>query len=110
MASGGSGDMTSACRGSRGLKPHGRKAAMLEWDIYDDNTQKTMTSWENVPQPWFAKTAMQYMALPHFDQLWPRPCHERHCKAICASYMQLENVEAKQRFLTIFRSISDLER
>jgi hypothetical protein len=106
-ASGGSGDMAS---GSGGHKSHGRKAAGLEWDVYNDNTQKARAGWENVPQPWSAKTAMQYVGFPHFDRLWPRSCHERHCKAISASYMQLEEVEAKWRFLTILRSISNLDR
>ena len=110
MASGGSGDMASASGGSGGHKSHLRKAAALEWDVYDDNTQKARAGWETVPQPWSAKTAMQYVGFPHFDRLWPRPCHERHCKAISASYIQLEDVEAKWRFLTILRSISNLDR
>jgi hypothetical protein len=53
---------------------------------------------------------MQYVGFPHFDRLWPRPCHERHCKAVSASYMQLEDVDAKWRFLTIPKSISNLDR
>jgi hypothetical protein len=105
--SGGSGDMAS---GSGGHKSHGRKAAGLEWDVYNDNIQKARAGWETVPQPWSAKTAMQYVGFPHFDRLWPRSCHEKHCKAISASYMQLEDVDAKWRFLTILRSISNLDR
>jgi hypothetical protein len=90
--SGGSGDMTS---GSGGHKSHGRKAAGLEWDVYNDNTQKAKAGWETVPQPWSAKTAMQYVGFPHFDRLWPRSCHEKLYKAISANYMQLEDVDAK---------------
>ena len=85
MASGGSGEH----------KPHGRWATGLEWDVYDDGTQKARTCWENVPQPWSAKTAMQYVGFPHFDRLQPRTCHERHCKAISASYIQLKDMETK---------------
>jgi hypothetical protein len=84
MASGGSGDMASG--GSGGHKSHGRKATGLEWDGYDDNTQKARAGWENT---------MQYVGFPHFDQLWPRPCYERHYKGINTSYMKLEDMEAK---------------
>jgi hypothetical protein len=90
--SGGSGDMAS---GSGGHKSHGRKAAGLEWDVYNDNTQKARAGWETVPQPWSAKTAMQYVGFSHFDRLWPRSCYEKHCKAVSVSYMQLEDVDAK---------------
>ena len=108
VASGGSSDMAS--RGSGEHKKYGCKAAKLEWDVYDDDTQKTKPGWENVPQPWSAKTAMQYVGFPHFDRLWPRPCQKRHCKSISASYIQLADVETKWRFLTILRNISNLER
>ena len=43
---------TLASRGSREPKKYHRKATELEWDVYDDDTQKTMTGWENVPQSW----------------------------------------------------------
>lgn len=104
MASASGGSSYGCSRG------HGRKAADLEWNVYDDPSQKARVGWENVPQPWSAKTAMQYVGFPHFDRLWPRHCHERHCKAVNASYTQLEDVEAKWRFLTILRSISNLDR
>jgi hypothetical protein len=53
---------------------------------------------------------MQYVGFPHFDRLWPRPCHEIHCRSISANYNQLQDVETKWRFLTILRNISNLER
>jgi hypothetical protein len=46
MTSGGSGNMTSggstymASRGSMEPKKYHRKAVALEWDVYDDQTQK----------------------------------------------------------------------
>jgi hypothetical protein len=46
-ASEGFSDMTSGELG--GHKSHGRKAVVLEWDIYDDNIQKARTGWKNVP-------------------------------------------------------------
>ena len=67
-----------ASGGSRKHKKHGRKAAGLEWDVYDDDIQKARTGWENVQLLWSAKTAMQYVGFLHFDRLWPRPCIERH--------------------------------
>ena len=76
-------------------KKYGRKAAELEWVVYDDDTSKTRPDWEYVPYLQFAKTAMQYVGLLHFDRLWPRPSYERHCKFINASYIQLEDVETK---------------
>ena len=103
MASGGSGD-------ARGLKSNPRKPVGLEWEVYIDRTQKTRIDWDNDPQPWSAKTAMQYVGFSHFNWLWPRACHERRCRVVSTSYEQLENVQAKWRFLTILRSISDLER
>ena len=96
--------------GSGEHKLHRRKAVGLEWDVYDDNTQKAKTCWKNVAQPWSAGTAMEYVGFPHFDRLWPRHCYERNCKAVSASYVQLEDVEAKWRFLTILRNISNLDR
>jgi len=101
--SGGSGD-------AGGHKSHPRRPAGLEWDVYDDHTQKARVGWENEPQPWSVKTAMQYVGFCHFDRLWPRACHERNCKAVSASYEQLEDVDVKWRFLTILRNLSDLGR
>jgi hypothetical protein len=116
MASGGSGDITSrgstdmSSGGSRETKKYHRKAAALEWNVYDDHTQKTWKGWERVAQPWSTKIAMQYVGHPHFDRLWPRPCHEVHCRSISANYNQLEDVEIKWKFLIILRNISILER
>jgi hypothetical protein len=53
---------------------------------------------------------MQFVGFPHFDRLWPRHCHERHCRALSANYYQLEDVEIKWRFLTILRNISNLAK
>ena len=53
---------------------------------------------------------MKYVGFPHFDWLWLRSCHERHCKAKGVSYAQIPDMETKWRFLTIFRNISNLER
>jgi hypothetical protein len=108
MASGGYIDMASG--GSREAKKSRRRFAELEWDIYDDNTQKARPGWEMVPEPWTANIALQYVGFPHFDRLWPRPCHEIHCRSISANYNQLQNVETKWRFLTILRNISNFER
>ena len=58
-------------------------------------------------------TAVLYgdcIAVRHFDRLWPRPCHERHCGALIANYHLLEDVNIKWRFLTILRNISNLTR
>ena len=107
MPSEGFSDMAS---GSGKHKSYGRKAAGLEWDVYDDNTQKARTGWGNVSQPWSTRTAMQYVGFPHSDRLWPRHCHEQNCKALSASYMQLEDVEAKLTLLMILRNISNLDR
>ena len=84
-----------ASGGSREAKKYHRKFAELEWDIYDDHIQKARTGWERVPQPWSANIAMQYVGFPHFDRLWPRPCHEIHCRAISANYNRLQDVETK---------------
>ena len=89
---------------------HARKPADPEWDIYNDLNQKARAGWELVQQPWSARTAMQYVGFCHFDRLWPRNSHERNCKAVSGSYMQLEDVEVKWRFLTILRNISTLDR
>ena len=84
-----------ASGGSREAKKYQRKFAELEWDIYDDHIQKARTGWERVPQPWTANIAMQYVGFPHFDRLWPRPCHKIHCRSINANYNQLQDVETK---------------
>ena len=108
MAREGSRDMTSG--GLKKPKKYHRKAAELEWDVYDDDTLKARRCWENVPQLWSARTGMQNVSFANFDWLWPRSCHEQHCKSKCASYIQLEDVETKWRFLTILRNISHLGR
>ena len=70
MASGGSNDMTSggsrdmATGGSREPKKPTRKCCGLEWDVYDDHTQKTQTGWERVQQPWSAEIALQFVDFP----------------------------------------------
>ena len=99
-----------ASGGSREPKKPTRKYSELEWDVYDDHTQKAWTCWAMVQQPWSAEIAMQFVGFPHFDRLWPRHCHERHCRALNANYYQLEDVEIKWRFLTILRSIFNLAK
>ena len=100
MASGGSGDMTIGVStnmpsgGSREPKKY-RMGAELEWDVYDDHTQKAWTGWKRVSQPWLAKIAMQYVGFPHFDQLWQTPCHEVYCRAIITNYKRVEDVKTK---------------
>ena len=64
MASGRSRDM--AIGGSEEPEIYARKAVELEWYIYDDDTQKSRTCWENKPQSWSAMTAMQYVSR------WPK--------------------------------------
>ena len=108
MASGGSIDKASA--GLREPKKYGRKFAELKWDIYDDHTQKAKPGWESVPHPWSANIAMQYVCFLHFDRLWPKPCHEIHCRATSTNYNRLQDVKTKWRFLTSLRNISNLER
>ena len=51
-----------ASGGSREPKKYHRKAAELEWDVYDDDIQKAKTSWKNVPQLWSTRTVMQYVS------------------------------------------------
>jgi len=53
VANGGSRDMTSGISGNMANegehKKYGRKAAELEWVVYDDDTSKTRPDWEYVP-------------------------------------------------------------
>jgi hypothetical protein len=99
-----------ASRGSMEPKKSTRKCCELEWDVYDDHTQKARTGWAMVQQPWSAKIAMQFVGFPHFDRLWPRHCHERHCRVLSVNYHQLEDVEIKWRYLTILRNIFNLAK
>ena len=74
------------------------KHCELEWDVYDDHAQKARIGWERVQQPWSAEIALQFVGFPHVDRLWPKHCHERHCRALSANYHQLEDVDVKWRF------------
>ena len=79
-----------ASGGPREPKKPTRKCYGLEWDVYNDHTQKAWTGWESVQQPWSAEIVLQFVGFPHFDRLWPRPCYERHCRALSANDYQLE--------------------
>ena len=82
----------------------------LELDVFYNPALRAYVGWENVPQPWSAQTAINYINFAHFDRLWPESSQIAHCKAKDAKYNHIEDLEVKWRFLTILRGISNEER
>ena len=87
-----------------------RLPLLPKWDIYDNPELLAYSGWKETTQPWTAMVAMTYVGLPHFGRMWPRECHEKHCKSRDGKYGQLQDLEVKWRFLTILRAISDHTR
>ena len=66
MTSEGSEDMAS--EGSSKSKKPTCKHCGLEWDVYDDYTQKIRIGWKRVQQPWSVEIALQFVGFPHVDR------------------------------------------
>ena len=67
----------------------------LELDVCYNLALRAYAGWENVLQPWSAKTAMKYVNFAHFDCLWLESSHVAHCKAKDAKYSHIEDLEVK---------------